>query len=686
MSRPTRSLARRIARAAWRWTMRATIAGAALIAIGAAILAIAVHGWDYDLATLSPDRGGPLVLMDRNGLEVARVPGDDGRDEWVALDRVPALAIATFLVSEDDQFYQHGGVDLGGIGRAAWLNARERRVGYGGSTITMQLVRMVHSRGEPRSLRNKIAESVLAMRLERAADKHTILEQYVNRAYFGNGATGIEAAARTYFGKPAASLSAGEATLLAVLPRAPTAYDPLRHLDAALRRREHVFAQLERHGVMTAGEIDRARAQPVAPSRQRPAARARHFADWVVGTLPSDVRARGGVVTTTVDLGLQRRLEEIVRDHVAALASRNLDQAGMVVLDTRTAEVLAMVGSADYDGEDGQINITTWRRHPGSALKPFVYAAAIERGDSPASIAHDIRDVPSAYRVVGLTPPERGPVRYREALAGSYNLAAVHTLEKIGVERTLTAMRAAGIGPLEGDPDDYGLRLALGSAQVRLLDVAAAYGFMARGGRTRPASGVREARSWAGVAWRPERRADVRVFSPVTSWLVMDMLADAEARRPAFGQELPIDLPYPVAVKTGTARGFADTVAIGVTREVTVAAWGGTFDGAPTQGLIAMQAAAPLVRAGFLQAARGRALTLPSRPDGVVSADVCPLSGLRPGPDCPHAKREHFAAGAVPAATCAWHRHDEIHYPPEAEPWARRQRERGGRHLTARAP
>jgi penicillin-binding protein 1C len=679
----TRSVPRRIARAAWRWTVRGLVAGVVSIAVGALALAIAVHGWDYDVERLSPDRGGPLVLVDRHGVEVTRVPGEDGRDEWVALDRVPALAVATLLVSEDDRFYEHGGVDLGGIGRAAWLNARERRVGYGGSTITMQLVWMLHSRGEPRTLRNKIGESVLAMRVERAVDKQTILEQYVNRAYFGNGATGIEAAARLYFGKPAAALSAGEATLLAVLPRAPTAYDPVRRLDAALRRREHVFALLARHGVLSAAEIERARAQPIAPALHRPARLAPHFAAWAAGTLPADVRARGGVVTTTIDLALQRRLEEIVREHVASLAHRNLDQAGMVVLDTRSAEVLAMIGSVDPDGPGGQINITTWRRHPGSALKPFVYAAAIERGDSPASIAMDIHDVPSAYRVVGLTQPERGPVRYREALAGSYNLAAVHTLEKVGVERMLTAMRAAGIGPLEGNPDDYGLRLALGSAQVRLLDVAAAYGFMARGGRTRPASGVREVKSWAGVAWRPERRPDARVFSPATSWLVMDMLADAEARRPAFGQELPIDLPYPVAVKTGTARGFADTVAIGVTRELTVAAWGGTFDGAPTQGLIAMQAAAPLVRAGFLQAARGRALTLPARPDGVVDAAVCPLSGLRPGPHCPHAKHEHFAAGTAPAAACGWHRTDGLHVPPEAEAWARRQRERGGRQLSA---
>jgi penicillin-binding protein 1C len=346
-----------------------------------------------------------------------------------------------------------------------------------------------------------------------------------------------------------------------------------------------------------------------------------------------------------------------------------------------------MVGSVAHGGAGGgQINITTWRRHPGSALKPFVYAQAIERGDSPATIAYDIHDVPSAYRVVKLTQPERGPVRYREALAGSYNLAAVHTLERVGVENLLTTLRRAGVGPLAGRPDDYGLRLALGSAEVRLLDLASAYGFLVRDGTVRAASAVRDVTSWTGAVWRPERPRDTRVFSPGTSWLVMDMLSDPEARRPAFGQELPIDLPFRVAFKTGTARGFSDTVAIGVTREVTVAAWAGTFDGTATQGLVAMEASAPLVRAGLLAVADGRDLTLPAQPDEITTAYVCPVSGLRPGPDCPHQKLEHFAHGHEPVGTCTWHlAGGTVRYPEVARAWARRTAERGGRTLTASA-
>jgi penicillin-binding protein 1C len=344
-----------------------------------------------------------------------------------------------------------------------------------------------------------------------------------------------------------------------------------------------------------------------------------------------------------------------------------------------------MVGSAGFDESDGQINIVTRRRHPGSALKPFVYALAIEAGESPASIAYDIHDVPSDYRVKTLTQKEHGPVRYRTALAGSYNLAAVHVLEKVGTARLMSVLRRAGVGALDGNTDTYGLRLALGSAKVRLVDLAAAYGFLVKEGHVSRPHPVLQIRAHDGRIERPARALQRRIFSPQTSWLVMDMLADPEARREVFGQELPLDLPFRVAAKTGTSRGFADTVAIAVTNEVTVAAWGGNFDGTPTHGLVAMQSAAPLVRAGLLLAANEQPLTLPEPPPGITTAYVCPLSGKLVGPDCPHRKLEYFAAGHAPTEHCTWHRHDGdrlvVDYPPDVEPWARRERERGGRHL-----
>jgi membrane carboxypeptidase/penicillin-binding protein PbpC len=221
---------------------------------------------------------------------------------------------------------------------------------------------------------------------------------------------------------------------------------------------------------------------------------------------------------------------------------------------------------------------------------------------------------------------------------------------------------------------------------VRLVDLAAGYGFLTRGGRVVRPSAIRGASLADGARWQPPKTADVAVFSPSTAWLVMDVLADPEARRPMFGDGLPVDdLPFDVAFKTGTSRGFSDTVAIGVTEQITVAAWAGNFSGRPTHGLIAMDAAAPLVRAGLLLAAGGRKLTLPAPPASVVAADICPLSGELASADCPHAKREYFAANAAPAKRCDWHvrvgDHVEVRYPAEVAAFMEREAHAGGRGL-----
>jgi len=210
---------------------------------------------------------------------------------------------------------------------------------------------------------------------------------------------------------------------------------------------------------------------------------------------------------------------------------------------------------------------------------------------------------------------------------------------------------------------------------VRLVDLAAGYGFLVRDGMVRPPSAIREQLGEDGTRWTPDAPVERRVFSPVTSWLVMDMLADPEARRPGFGTELPFDLPFRVAAKTGTSRGFQDTVAVAATNEVIVAAWGGNFDGAPTQGIVAMQGAAPLARDALLAVAAGRRLTLPARPDDVDEVEVCAVSGMRAGPDCPH-KHEHVAQGRAPRETCDWHRRSgrgvELVWPLAAQGWAAR--------------
>lgn len=623
----------------------------------------------------------PLRLLDRRGELIAEVPAPGAaRSQWRPLSELPAIAVSAVIESEDRGFWQHAGVDGAAVARALWLDVRSGRLGYGGSTLTMQLARMLISGDAPRTFTAKARETLLALRLSRTLSKREVLEQWMNRAYFGNGAWGLGAAAELYFGKPAQALSVGEAVLLACLPRAPTAYDPLRNLPAALRRRDYVLELLQRRGVLDADTVARARAQPVTVAAHPTSDRAPHFSAWVVEQLSPERRRLGGTVRTTLDLRLQEVLARRAAQQVAELDDRNLQQAGMVVLDTERGEVLAMVGSAAFSDRErgGQLNITTRKRHPGSALKPFVYAAAIERGASPVSVAWDVRDAQDEY----FAPHggvEHGPVRYREALASSYNFAAVDVLQSVGVATVMSLLSRAQVAELPGAPDDYGLRLALGAAKVRLLDLVAGYRFLVSGGRVRRPRGITELVSPDGAIARPALAPEVAVVSPATAWLVMDMLADPDARRPGFGGELPFDLPFRVAAKTGTARGFADTWAVVATREVLVGAWAGTFDGTPTQGLVGMDAAAVLARDALLAVAVSRPLTLPPRPGareggpGIEEVEVCPLSGLRPGPHCSHL-HDYVPAGKAPTETCTWHRGDgQVVYPQRANGWLRRR-------------
>jgi penicillin-binding protein 1C len=641
------------------------IAGAIALALSAWFSTFAI-----DRALFDPTHGGPVVIVDRHGEVLRRVPSTDGRPgraAWVALSDVGSHAVLTLLASEDQRFYEHDGIDASALGRAFWLNLTTDRT-YGGSTVTMQLARLVYSPGEERTALVKLGEMRAAIAIEAAFEKDEILEQYLNRAYYGHGAYGIEAAAQRYFGRSAKSLSVGEATFLAVLPRGPSFYDPLRHHDRVIARRSHLFELLIRQGRLSRAEAERAESQPIALAAPHEPFEAPHFCDYVLAELPAEVRARGGTVHTTLDLGLQRLLQHRTAEHTRAQAEHGVESAAVLVLDAERAEVLAMVGSPDYRRD--AINLTTWRRYPGSTLKPFVYATAIEeRGLAPSTVAYDALDISRTYRVPN--GREHGPVSFRTALASSYNFAAVHTLERVGQARIVDRLRRAGVSDLELAPSEYGSRLALGSTRVRLIDLAAAYRFTVHDGVVVSPSGVGEVVRNDLVVFRPSRR-ERAMYSPQTSWLVMHMLADAEARRPMFGAELPVDLPYPVVAKTGTAEGFSDTVAILATRELIVAAWSGRTDGNAIEGRAAMHTAAPLARAALLAASRGRDLHLATRPDGIARAEVCPISGELPGEHCPHRRLDWFREGTIPRETCDWHRAEGIRYPGPLEGWARR--------------
>ncbi len=640
-----------------------------------------VVAWSpYPAALLEPRHAASLTVLDRAGRVLRQsATAGGGRESWVPLRQISPHLVQATLASEDHRFFSHRGVDWLALARSATLNARRRRMAFGGSTLTMQLVRLLEPR--PRGIAAKLGELVLAARIERVLSKEQILEQYLNRVYYGCGAWGAEAAARHHFGKPASQLSVGEAAFLAVLPRGPEAYHPSRNLGAALARRRHILELMVRRGALRAADRALAERTPLALRRERPELRAGHFVDLALAELPAAAR-RGATVRTTLDGPLQSELELALRRHLDRSRHLGIGQAALVVLRNSDGAILALVGSRDYHDERaaGATNGVTARHRPGSTLKPFVYALALERGDTAATMAYDVILPHETGEEYTAEVRQHGFGRYREALAGSYNLAAVHTLERVGVPALLDRLRRAGLaGTLDWPDERYRVDLAIGEAEVRLLDLTAAFAIFGRGGQAlAPRAIERVTVPGQPDLPAPRARAPESIFSARVATLIFDMLSDPDARRPMFGDGVPLALPFPVALKTGTTRAYTDNWALGVTREYTVGVWGGNFDGRPTHGAMAMRGATPLLRAAYVAlAARFGPPSAPPRPEGLVEAAVCPLSGQRPGPHCGRHKRELFIEGTVPRESCSWHTvacgQPRVRYPAPVESWARAQ-------------
>jgi penicillin-binding protein 1C len=637
---------------------------------------IAIRAADFPSEWLDKRAATSLSVVDASGVLLRQEASSaDLRTRWVSLDQISPHLVHATLASEDNDFYDHAGVDWSALARASWLNVRGGGVAFGGSTITMQLVRLTAK--TKRSWTGKIRQLVLAGRLERSLSKREILEQYLNRVYYGNGAWGIEQASRVYFRKAAAELSVGEAATLAVLPRGPTYYDPFDHPDRVGERRAHILALMQEHGYLDANARALAERVPLDLRNARPTFRAPHFVDLVKERLPHGYD-EGATVRTTLDWALQQQLEVAVANHLAQIGSRGVSQAALVVLRNSDGAVLSLVGSANWAdrAHGGAWNAVTARLRPGSTLKPFVYGAAFERGDTPATLAEDVILPEDAHQFYTKDVRAHGFARYRESLAGSYNLSAVHTLQRVGIATVLRKLRTAGLTTLDRPDETYDWGLAIGHAEVRLLDLTAAFTTFGRGGRPIEPRTVDLAVRSDGRAWTEPTRVRERVFSEEIAYLLFDILSDPDARKPMFGDRVPLNLPFPIALKTGTTKAYTDLWAIGVTREYTIGVWAGNFDGSPSHQVMSTEGATPLLRAAYTAvAARYGDPTAPTRPETVVSADVCPLSGKRPGPHCEHRKRELFIAGQVPTETCDWHQlvcgEPTVVYPASIRSWAK---------------
>ena len=593
------------------------------------------------------------VVLQRDGSEGFRIP--------VTLAAIAPAVIDATIAAEDQRFRQHPGVDPIAIARTAF---RTGDGPSGASTLTQQLVRRLYlgSGGGPPLVR-KAREALLALQIEAHRSKDQILELYLNEVYYGRGAYGIEAAARVYFGVAAANLDVARAAFLAGLPQLPSAYGSPADGGAARARQAYVLSRMAAEGYISASQETAARAEPLQLLPDLEPAIAPHFVAWAMDELerlaPGLSSRRGLVIETTLDAGLQHETERLARLHLDSLRERDVSNAAVVVVEPGTGRILVMVGSVAPETAGREINMAVAPRQPGSALKPFLYAAAFEHGYTAAT---PLLDVPLAFESAGAPyQPQNfdrsfhGVATLRTALGSSLNIPAVATLDAIGIPGFLEMAHRFGLTTL-GDAERYGLSLALGSGEVRLLDLAAAYAALGASGGYAEPHAITRVRTSDGTVLYERPRADPRpAISPEHAYILADILADPAARIPGFGQTTPLELPFPAAAKTGTTTGFRDNWTLGFTSAFAVGVWVGNADNRPMREVSGVDGAGPIWRDVMAAAALSRLPGWPARPGTLSEVLTCAPTGLLPGLSCQQPQIELFVRGTEPVTTEAYY-------------------------------
>lgn len=557
------------------------------------------------------DRTGKILLFDiHNNIRRTVVP-------FVEISR--NIKNATVAI-EDSQFYQHRGIELKSIFRAVIVNLGSFGYSQGGSTITQQVVKNSILTID-KTISRKFKEWILSVKLERVMDKDAILSLYLNESPYGGNIYGVEEASETFFGKKAGDVTLAEAAYLAALPQAPSYYSPYGNNKSRLDDRKNlVLRRMLEEKFITKEEHDQAVAETVNFLPQSPNnILAPHFVmyikDYLEKKYGEEVVRDGGLrVTTTLDYTLESKAEEIVKKHALKNDKQfNASNAALVALDPKTGQILAMVGSRDYFDTtiDGNFNVATAHRQPGSSFKPIVYATAFEKGYTPDTVVFDVQTEFSTECNPDGTPivsgnekkcymPEnydgvfRGPVTLKNALAQSINIPAIKTLYLAGIKASLQTAKSLGVDSLS-DQNQYGLTLVLGGGEVSLIDMAGAYGVFADGGIKNKTTGILKVENSSGKVLEEYQNIPTQVLSENIALEISDILSDEDARAPEFGSHSALYIPgRDVAVKTGTTNDYRDAWIIGYTPSLVVGAWAGNNDNTPMEKKIAGFIIAPL--------------------------------------------------------------------------------------------
>jgi len=636
-------------------------------------------------------------IYDRNGILLFKIYKDKNRS-IVKLEDVPLHVRLATLAAEDAEFYSHPGFSVKGITRAVIKNVSEGKLS-GGSTITQQLVKNALLTSE-KTLRRKIREIVLSVWTEMKFTKDEILEMYLNEVAYGGTAYGIQEASRTYFNKDVKDLDLAEAALIAGLPKSPTKYSPFgTNPELAFERQKEVLKLMKINGYITKEQEKRVLNEKITFAPNRIDIKAPHFVMFVRQELENlygkEYVEKGGLnVTTTLDYHIQRMAEEVVKQEINKLKRLNVTNGAVVVLDAKTGEILAMVGSKNYFDiqNDGNVNVTTSLRQPGSSIKVINYAYALEHGYTPASI---ISDTPIKFLVRGQPPyvprdydgKYRGNISLRNAFAESRNIPAVRVLASYGVDKMTEMGKKMGITTWN-NPSRYGLSLTLGGGEVKLLDLAHVYATIANYGRINPLKSLLLVINTKGVditkgiclqnsgdnkssktssqletkdTYAKEECKDKQVVDPRVAYMLTDILKDNVARSPSFGlfSELVISGHPEVAVKTGTSNNLRDNLTIGYNQDYVVAVWVGNNDNSPMSRVASgVTGASPIFNKIMTMLLKDKESRVWNVPEGLIKTSICSLTGTLPCRGCP-IKDEWFLKENVPQKACTFKSKEE---------------------------
>jgi penicillin-binding protein 1C len=572
----------------------------------------------------------------------------NSEEQWCFARELSAISprlIQATLAAEDQRFYRHWGVDPVALLRAFWQNLSHRRVVSGASTLTMQVVKRADK--TPRSLFGKIRQMFQAIRLEMRAGKREILQAYLNRAPYGLNLIGCEAASRRFFGKPASELTLAEAALVAGLPKAPTAYAPVNHPDEALRRRNHVLRRMLDERFITTKEFLQARSEPLRAAWHSFPALAPHLAMF---HRPAIIER--GRIRTTLEQEVQIVAERFVKETVERVRGE-IGNAAAIAIDVPSASVMARVASADFSdtSQSGQVDACRSPRSPGSALKPFTYAIAMERGCLYAG--ETLLDSSLDY---GPYAPENYDRTYQGLVSASYalrrslNIPAVTVLERVGAVNVHSFLRRAGLTTLEKPPEHYGLGLTLGDCEVRLEELAAAYCMLASLGEYRPLTILLDSPA------DPPRRC----LSRGTCLKLYEMLEQPLPAELGAGDAQPVNALTRVCWKTGTSTGHHDAWAFVFNGQYLVGVWMGNSDSRPSSRLVGAETALPLAARLFRALPPKNAPAWPEVAGDLCAAGICAVSGLPAGAYCTQTRRETFPRNQYLNRVC------DMHYPAPA--------------------